>query len=95
MGLDKKPTPPPKRVREDGGREESLISLKDAPELKTERDGEDAASHSEGETSQQQDMEIQVKEETAAVEDKVRDGTVTMPGHLCNRLHRSFLFSVT
>ena len=95
MGLDKKPTPPPKRVREDGGREESLISLKDAPELKTERDGEDAASHSEGETSQQQDMEIQVKEETAAVEDKVRDGTVTMAGHLCNRLHRSFLFSVT
>ncbi|KAM8745879.1 glutamate-rich protein 3 isoform 1-T1 [Acanthopagrus schlegelii] len=73
MGLDKKPTPPPKRVREDRGREESLISLKDAPELKTERDGEDAASHSEGETSQQQDMEIQVKEETAAVEDKVRD----------------------
>ncbi|XP_030288593.1 glutamate-rich protein 3 [Sparus aurata] len=73
MGLDKKPTPPPKRVREDGGREDSLISLKDAPELNTERDGEDAASHSEGETSQQQDMETHVKEETAAVEDKVRD----------------------
>ncbi|XP_070765604.1 glutamate-rich protein 3 [Enoplosus armatus] len=73
MGLDKKPTPPPKRVKEDGGREESVVSPKDAPEMETERTGVEAPSHSESETSQPQDMETQVREETAAVEDKVRD----------------------
>lgn len=74
MGLDKKPTPPPKRVKEDGGREESVPSPKDAPEMETERTGDEAASHSECETRQPQDMETQVEEETAAEEDKVRDG---------------------
>ncbi|XP_029286166.1 glutamate-rich protein 3 [Cottoperca gobio] len=73
MGLDKKPTPPPKRVKEDGGREESVSSPKDAPEMETERTGDDAAAHSECETSRPQDMETEVKEETAAEEDKVRD----------------------
>ncbi|XP_074491677.1 glutamate-rich protein 3 isoform X1 [Sebastes fasciatus] len=73
MGLDKKPTPPPKRVKEDGGREESVPSPKDAPEMETERTGDEAASHSECETRQPQDMETQVEEETAAEEDKVRD----------------------
>ncbi|KAE8294258.1 Glutamate-rich protein 3 [Larimichthys crocea] len=80
MGLDKKPTPPPKRVKEDGGREESLISPKDAPEIrldKTERTAADAANHSERETSQPQAMDTEVKEETAAEEDirkeEVRD----------------------
>lgn len=79
MGLDKKPTPPPKRVKEDGGREESVISPKDAPCLlnETGKSVEDAASHSECETSQPQDMETQVKEEPAAEEDKVRDGIMT------------------
>lgn len=80
MGLDKKPTPPPKRVKGDGAREESVISPKDSPEMKTEMTGEDDASHSECESNQPQDMETQVKEETAAEEDKVRDGidTITM-----------------
>ncbi|XP_049911780.1 glutamate-rich protein 3 [Epinephelus moara] len=73
MGLDKKPTPPPKRVKEDSGREESAPSPRNAPEMETERTREGAASHSECETSQPQDMETQVKEETAAEEDKVRD----------------------
>ncbi|XP_044055810.1 glutamate-rich protein 3 isoform X2 [Siniperca chuatsi] len=73
MGLDKKPTPPPKRVKDDGGREEPVISPKDASEMETERTQEDTSSHSECETSQPQDMETQVKEETAAEEDKVRD----------------------
>ncbi|XP_076577683.1 glutamate-rich protein 3 [Chaetodon auriga] len=68
VGLDKKPTPPPKRVKEDGRREESVISPKDALEMKTERAGDEAASHSENET-----METPVKEETAAEDDKVRD----------------------
>ncbi|XP_041791296.1 glutamate-rich protein 3 [Chelmon rostratus] len=68
VGLDKKPTPPPKRVKEDGRREESGISPKDAPEMRAETTGEEAASHSEYET-----METQVKEETRAEEDKVRD----------------------
>lgn len=74
MGLDKKPTPPPKRVKEDGVRRESVTSPKDAPEMETERTGEDAASHSECETSQPQGMEIHVEAEPAPEEDKVRDG---------------------
>ncbi|XP_068581972.1 glutamate-rich protein 3 [Cebidichthys violaceus] len=72
MGLDKKPSPPPKRVKEDEGREESVTSHKDAAEMEKERTGDDAASHSECETSQPQDTKTQVTEETAA-EDKVRD----------------------
>lgn len=81
MGLDKKPTPPPKRVKEDSGREESAPSPRNAPEMETERTREDAASHSECETTQPQDMETHVKEETAAEEDKVRDGI--MAKHDC------------
>uniref|UniRef100_A0A3Q1EQA9 Glutamate rich 3 n=1 Tax=Acanthochromis polyacanthus TaxID=80966 RepID=A0A3Q1EQA9_9TELE len=73
MGLDKKPTPPPKRVRENVEREESVNSPKDAPEMEAERTGEDAASQSECETSQPQDMETQVEEETAPEEDRVRN----------------------
>ncbi|XP_039985355.1 glutamate-rich protein 3 [Xiphias gladius] len=73
MGLDKKPTPPPKKVKEDGGREESVISPKDAPEMERERNGDNAAFHSDCETSHRQDTETQVKEETAVEEDKVRD----------------------
>ncbi|XP_030583850.1 glutamate-rich protein 3 [Archocentrus centrarchus] len=71
MGLDKKPTPPPKRVKEDTRREESVSSPKNAPEMETERTGEDVGSHSECETSQPQ--ETPVKEETAPEEDKDRD----------------------
>lgn len=78
MGLDKKPTPPPKKVKEDRVREESVISQKDSPEMKTEMNEEDAASNSDCETSRPQDMETQ--EDTAAEEEKVRDGidTITM-----------------
>ncbi|KAG7230854.1 hypothetical protein INR49_019668 [Caranx melampygus] len=70
-GSGQKPTPPPKRVREDRGREESVTSPKDAPEMEAERTGGDSVS--EYERSQQQDMETQVEEETAAEEGKVRD----------------------
>ncbi|XP_034387642.1 glutamate-rich protein 3 [Cyclopterus lumpus] len=74
MGLDKKPTPPPKRVKGDEGGEESLTSHKDAPEMETERTGDEAAALSEGESSQPHDTDTQVKEEeTAGEEDKVRD----------------------
>lgn len=73
MGLDKKPIPPPKRVKDDVGREESVASPKDPADMETEVAGEDAASHSGCETGQQQDTENQVKDETAA-EDKVRNG---------------------
>ncbi|KAM8873878.1 glutamate-rich protein 3 isoform 2-T2 [Spinachia spinachia] len=41
MGLDKKPTPPPKRVREDNeDRGESIVSLGDAPWMETGRTGD-------------------------------------------------------
>uniref|UniRef100_A0A665UQL4 Glutamate-rich 3 n=1 Tax=Echeneis naucrates TaxID=173247 RepID=A0A665UQL4_ECHNA len=70
MGLDKKPTPPPKRVRE-----ETFSSSKDAPEMETEKTAEDAA-HPDFKRNQQQDMKSQVKDKTAE-EDKVRDGINT------------------
>ncbi|KAM7388357.1 hypothetical protein PAMP_024535 [Pampus punctatissimus] len=74
MGLDKKPTPPSKRVKDDGEREETTSSPKDTVEMETERIVEDAVSPGfECETSQPQDMETQVKEETAPEEDKLRD----------------------
>uniref|UniRef100_A0AAQ6IRX1 DUF4590 domain-containing protein n=1 Tax=Anabas testudineus TaxID=64144 RepID=A0AAQ6IRX1_ANATE len=72
MGLDKKPIPPPKRVKENIEREESVNSPKDPADMDTEMAGEDAASHSGCETNQQQDMETQIKDEPAA-EDKVRN----------------------
>ncbi|XP_062280248.1 glutamate-rich protein 3 [Scomber scombrus] len=73
MGLDKKPTPPPKKVKDDGVKEETVASPKDTAEMETEKTVEDAGSHSECETSQPQDMETQVKKETAPEEDKLRD----------------------
>lgn len=77
MGLDKKPTPPPKRMKEDTRREESVNSPNDEGEMETERTGEDAGSHLEGETSEPQNMETPVKEERALDEEKGRDGTKT------------------
>ncbi|KAM6921130.1 glutamate-rich protein 3 [Xenentodon cancila] len=65
MGLDKKPTPPPKRPGEDS-QDESATSSKDAPEMETERTGK-------CEPSQTYHMETQVPEQTAPAEDKVRD----------------------
>lgn len=81
MGLDKKPTPPPKRVRENRPRD--LISPKDSPEVKAKMTGEDEASHSENESSRPQEVETPVREETAAEEDKARQGidTVTVFVH--------------
>uniref|UniRef100_A0A672I4L7 Glutamate-rich 3 n=1 Tax=Salarias fasciatus TaxID=181472 RepID=A0A672I4L7_SALFA len=74
MGLDKKPTPPPKRVKENAGRDQSASSTKDSPEVETERMVEDAVTHSDCESSQPRDMETQVEEETAREVEKVRDG---------------------
>ncbi|KAK5616771.1 hypothetical protein CRENBAI_022438 [Crenichthys baileyi] len=73
MGLDKKPTPPPKRVKGDQSREQSATSLKDEPEMETDRTGEGAASHLERETSQTPKMENKNREQSAPVESKVRD----------------------
>lgn len=77
MGLDKKPTPPSKRVKDDGGREDTVSSLKDTAEMEMERTVEDVGSPSDCETNQPQDMESQVKAETAPEEDKPRDGIMT------------------
>lgn len=81
MGLDKKPTPPPKRVRENRPRD--FITPKDSPEVKADMTGEDEASRSENESSQPQEAETPVREETAVEEDKVRQGidTVTVFVH--------------
>ena len=74
MGLDKKPTPPPKRVKEEEAREESVISPKDAPEMETEMTGEDAASQSHCEKSPPPEVESRVKEAHVTVQSRVRDG---------------------
>lgn len=71
MGLDKKPTPPPKRARED---EEMVVSPKDGAETDKERTDGDAASRSVSPSGQPQDTEALVKEESPPEEDKVRAG---------------------
>lgn len=78
MGLDKKPNPPPKRLKEDRGREESVTSPKDSPEMQTQMNGENSASRSECESGRPLDTQAQLEERTAAVEGKVRDGTDTV-----------------
>ncbi|KAF7658121.1 hypothetical protein LDENG_00017220 [Lucifuga dentata] len=70
MGLDKKPTPPPKRVKED---EETVISPKEAAETNREMNDEDAALHSESASSPPQNTEAQVKVDPPPEEEKVRD----------------------
>lgn len=66
MGLDKQPTPPPKRVREDAGGD-SNISLK-APSKAQKAD------NLLQETSQPEDVETPVREERVAVRAKTREG---------------------
>ncbi|XP_056132882.1 glutamate-rich protein 3 [Lampris incognitus] len=65
MGLDKKPSPPPKRVKEDFGREATMScpteTPKDTPEMEKDNTGKDPASHPEPDTSQVQEMENEVK----------------------------------
>lgn len=75
MGLDKKPTPPPKRVKEDVGRDVATHqdTTKDAPEVEEEQAGADPGSDLA--SSQPQDMETEIKEEITS-EDQTKDGTV-------------------
>ena len=80
MGLDKKPSPPPKKVKEDKAQAYSAASPKNSPEMeteRTERTAEDAASPSMCETGEAHDLETHVEEKTAPEEHKVRDGIVT------------------
>lgn len=80
MGLDKKPTPPPRRVKEDNkGGEESASSLGDAPRTETETaGGDEAAAHPEREARRSRAAETRAGEGTDAGEDKVRDGTMSL-----------------
>ncbi|XP_072245773.1 glutamate-rich protein 3 [Leuresthes tenuis] len=73
MGLDKKPSPPPKKVKEDKAQAYLAASPKNSPEMETERTAEDSASPSMRETSEAHEMETQVEEKTAPEEHKVRD----------------------
>uniref|UniRef100_A0A3B5K5I5 Glutamate-rich 3 n=1 Tax=Takifugu rubripes TaxID=31033 RepID=A0A3B5K5I5_TAKRU len=66
MGLDKQPTPPPKRVREDAGGD-SNISLKAPPKAQK-------ADNLLQETSQPEDVETPGREERVAVRAKTREG---------------------
>lgn len=77
MGLAKKPTSPQKIEKEDDTQEQSANSTLDAPEMETERTGDDTASHIEPKTSQHGGSGTQIQEQTAPGRDKVRDGTRT------------------
>lgn len=79
MGLDKKPTPPPKKGKEDNTQEQSASSPLDAPERDTERTGDDAAS----ETGPSRDPEAKIQEQTTPGRDKARDGTRPDPMKAC------------
>lgn len=79
MGLDKKPTPPPKKAKEENAPERPASSPLDAPERDTERTEDDAAS----ETSQRPDPEAQIQEQTAPGRAKARDGTRPDPTKAC------------
>ncbi|KAM4740031.1 glutamate-rich protein 3 [Anableps anableps] len=73
MGLDKKPIPPPKRVKGDQSREQSAASLKVNPVMEADRTREGTASHLEYESCQTPKIETTVREQSAPVESKVRD----------------------
>lgn len=85
MGLDKQPTPPPKRVREDGGGQDIRISSTVPPDAQKAMNGEDDAIP---ETSHLEDVETQVREGTTAVEGKARNGErqtqLTTAGRCCS-----------
>ncbi|XP_029562319.1 glutamate-rich protein 3 [Salmo trutta] len=73
MGLDKKPTPPPKRVKEEIIVNRPLDTGKDTAEVEEEMIGKDSHSQPEPETTQPQDMETEIKEDIPQEEDKPKD----------------------
>ena len=77
MGLDKKPTPPPKRIREDREPHSPEDAAQHTPEMDKESEStakEDAAAHSEPELSQPQEVESKIEEDIPPEEEKPRDG---------------------
>uniref|UniRef100_A0A4W5R1T4 DUF4590 domain-containing protein n=1 Tax=Hucho hucho TaxID=62062 RepID=A0A4W5R1T4_9TELE len=76
MGLDKKPTPPPKRVKEEIIVTSPLDTGKYTAEVEDEMIGKDSHSQPEPETTQPQDMETEIKEDIPQEEDKPKDGTL-------------------
>uniref|UniRef100_A0A8C5FYZ7 DUF4590 domain-containing protein n=1 Tax=Gouania willdenowi TaxID=441366 RepID=A0A8C5FYZ7_GOUWI len=92
MGLDKVPTPPSRKMKENGGRNALCTSSKVRSEMLAARTGGYTTSHSECETSQPPYTETQVKEETACDEDKIRDGMKNR-SKLCNFKFMNLSFS--
>lgn len=70
MGLDKQPTPPPKRLSEDAGGDSNII-LKASPKAQKAVNREDNLLQ---ETRQPEDVETPVQEERVAVRAKTREG---------------------
>ncbi|CDQ72481.1 unnamed protein product [Oncorhynchus mykiss] len=73
MGLDKKPTPHPKRVKEEIIVTRPLNTGKDTAGVEEEMIGKDSHSQPEPETTQPQDMETEIKEDIPEEEDKPKD----------------------
>ncbi|XP_034035524.1 glutamate-rich protein 3 [Thalassophryne amazonica] len=69
VGLDKKPLPPPQRVKQEEIREEMVTSPQEASEVEMEMSGNNI-NH---ETKHPQDMEMQTKEDTPLEDDKLQD----------------------
>lgn len=83
LGLDKKPTPPPKRLKEEKGPEELAMSPKGSTEEQVEGDGGGAASRSDHGTNRAENMEN--PDPTSLEDDKTRDGK--HPKTAAERLH--------
>ncbi|XP_064789011.1 glutamate-rich protein 3 [Oncorhynchus masou masou] len=73
MGLDKKPTPPPKRVKEEIIVTRPVNTGKDTAGVEEEMISKDSHSQPEPETTQPQDMETEIKEDIPEEEDKPKD----------------------
>lgn len=85
MGLDKQPTPPPKRVRGDGGGQDIRVISNVPPDAQKAMNGQDDA-----ETSSLGNEETQIREERASVGGKARDGERQPPPDCCrDMLQRS------
>lgn len=74
MGLDKQPTPPPKRVRGDGGRQDIRVGSNVPPDAQKAMNG-----HGDSETNRLGNEETQIREERASVGGKARDGERQTP----------------
>lgn len=74
MGLDKQPTPPPKRVRGNRGGQDIRVVSNVPPDAQKAMNG-----HGDAETSRLGNEETQIQEERVSVGGKAKDGERQTP----------------